>query len=475
MPSTAQSFDEGSKPLRLFPETKTSNRFELGDPLRIAQVELKSKSTQMFLESETGAEGNQIPCALPTGAKGTTVATRGDMKLVIFDAITWKAGCKKNVGIGFLPMGWIISDGLKSVKNLKREEYGDVCKAYSYLETAVQTPPEPFIFEDPPICATDTLIDISRKVKLASYAENVDPCLRENGPDRGGPLCSFRAIYQQATNCGRSKSQPIRCSKQECEKRLGRLACQNSPWKDKSLQERFKTLMSSAHYHGKKYGIEPRAIPCIAAVETGYLEPMAKNLMSCDDPVEHSYHGLGMITKTTLEHYLSPYIQNTVTGRDNQKRVVGPFRTTIPEFNKPSYYACPEKMHDALGASPELQIELMAYTLANKLSAAGGQASDPGSEYASYVHYNANGSIDQENGKPHSNNYADAVSACVKCLRSRIPDLANEGAKNKQNATHCLSATTRKNEGHPFALTTDAQIEKLFNGSMKRYCGEGGT
>ena len=72
-------------------------------------------------------------------------------------------------------------------------------------------------------------------------------------------------------------------------------------------------------------------------------------------------------------------------------------------------------------------------------------------------------------------NYADAVMACVKCLRARLPDLTGESALPAGDPVHCLSATTHSASGHRFWLKPGQRIESVFNGSIKRYCGEGGA
>ena len=452
---------------------------EIGDPLAVAQVVQKSGKVRLFLDSEVPEGGSRIPCSIPANTRGTVVARRGDLRLVVYNSEAWAAACGKSAGVGKQHMAWVRESDIRSVQDLNREGYGDVCSAYTYLEGNASPPPTPEtprIIIDEVMCRPEPLASLFGVTQKKWIDLNKDPCLREGGPPRSGPLCSFAALYAEATTCGKAKSgAKVPCGKAECERRLGRLACQNSPWKGKSLNDRFNAMMALSHYYGTRHGIEPRALPCIAGVETGYLEPMAKNLMSCSNPQNHSYHGLGMITLTTLEHYLSPYIGNTVTGLDKVQRQTGPFRTVIPEFNKPSFYACPQKMHDALGSSPELQIELMAYTVANKLSAVGGRASDPKSEYNAYMNYNGHLAVDPQNGQPHAKNYADAVMACVKCLRARLPDLTGESALPAGDPVHCLSATTHSASGHRFWLKPGQRIESVFNGSIKRYCGEGGA
>jgi hypothetical protein len=463
-PAKSQEAGSGEVPALTEPSVSTT----ISDPLSIEQVQVTTGGAKLY-GTMSPSPGTAIGCTIQKGAKGTVVAKRGPFQLVAFNQQNWDNSCGKSRGIEGQRLAWVDASALRQVKDLKLEAYGDICSAYTYLEESLEQPAaaqaegrtEPC--KDGNCPQKNPLVAIADQFKEIESFHFGNRCFIEKDAPRESAACSFETMLQEANDCGKDKKgNRIRCGRRECEKRLGRMACQNSPWREKSLQQRFNLIVSMARSYAPKYGVDFRAVPCIATVETGFLEPMAKTLLACGNPNQNRYHGLGMITRSTLDSYISPYKKFVMPGPKGTKIQIGPFRSSIPELTKPSYYACPGKLHDALGSSPELQVELMAYTLAEKLAIAGG------SEYNAYKYYNAHAAIDHENGQPHMNNYAQAAQACVACLRVRMPD----GKPEKDNPLHCLSAASRGRRDHPFWLKTDDHIERVFGGSMKRYCGE---
>ena len=452
-------------------------KMELADPTGLEQVFIE-KGASPLLSGITPENATTVGCQLNRDAKGSVVARQGSKSLVVFNQTDWKNNCKKQSGLNNLPLVWVDNDKLKATKSLALEEFGDRCAAYEFLER--QAP-----FDEPgvegrglpcsgPNCKTTPMVDAAKQfIEMSAYHFG-NRCFIETDRDKQGPECSFTAMLKVAQECKNSKDKAVRCSQAECERRLGSQMCLNSPWKDKPVDERFQLIMKYAKDYAPAYGVEPRAIPCIATVETGYLEPQAKTLLACGNTRMNRYHGLGMITQQTLEHYVNPFTKFQVTVDVNGKKVskeIKAFHSSNPLLVRPSFYACPEKLHDALGSSPDLQVELMAYTLAEKKSAT------RGNEYQSYVNYNGLKTADEENGRPHMNNYADAIQACVRCLRQRLPDKPQLSKNGKPipalDPVECLSIATRGGqENHPFYLRPGHRIYDVFDGHKKRYCGE---
>ncbi|MGE0763575.1 MAG: hypothetical protein AB7N80_09890 [Bdellovibrionales bacterium] len=451
------------------------NRPALADPLGKQQVVLKDASTEMWVGADPD-DAATSDCKLKKGARGSVVASKGDKKLVVFNAKDWGQSCGQKKGLQDLPLVWVADESLKSVQSLSLDEYGDTCAAYEYLEQRwpdeISTPEGQVLACTGADCQTSAIAEAAKQMIDMGSFHSGNRCLIETTRDKQSADCSFATMLKQAQECTDANGKARRCTQNECEKSLRTQACQSSPWKNKGLDERFQLIMQYAKTYAAKYGVEPRAIPCIATVETGYLEPQAKTLLACGDADRNRYHGLGMITLQTLEHYVSPFIKRKLQVKENGKfvtKMLTPFRSANPLLQKPSLYACPRKLHDLLGSSPELQVELMAYTLAEKGAAVGGNS------YQAYVNYNGHSPPDPENGRPHMNNYADAVQACVSCLRKRLPDENAKPTKKTAkpaNPVECLSTATRGGTKHHFFLQPGDRIYKVFAGHYKQSCTE---
>lgn len=452
---------------------KAEVRFKFASAVEREQIRLKENAGITSIGLEPG-QGSDAVCTLNKGARGSIVARQKNQSLVVFDEGDWRKNCKGK-GLGGQFMGWVPNTATNPEARISTEglsNYGDRCAAYEFLENQIQeTKPEAEAKECKENCGQRApLLDLAAQMlNLGTYHEG-NRCLIENRTSEDADVsCSFDAMMKEVKTCeGISSAEDKQRCVGRCVNKLNNMACSMSPWKTKSVEERFQLIMKLGEAPARLYGVDARMMPCVAIVETGYLEPMAKTGMACINPRMNRYHGLGMITQQTLENYLNPSrqikVRRKALGSGKLEDVtLGPFRSVNPLVQKESYYACPTKLHDLLGSSPDLQLELMAYTLAEKLQATGG------SEYRAYMNYNGLASADAENGKPHMENYADAVNSCVSCLRQRYPK------KGVSASVECLAAGMRSGgeATHPFQMAPGKSIFGAVTGFQKRYCGEG--
>lgn len=219
----------------------------------------------------------------------------------------------------------------------------------------------------------------------------------------------FNAILARARASGRGKP---------CIREMKSIACNESPWRGLDLKQRFNRLLSLGKVHADKYGIDVKAMPCVAAAETLTLEPLIKVYGACYNN-RSSAQGLGQMTRSTLKAYV-------LKGGAG----LAPFKSTIPPFNAPPYSnrtkASAEKLFDAMATSVELQLEIMAYTLREKRRKS--------SDYKMFYRYHGVSSA-----------YAAANNKCMMCLKGR---LTKDGRSvGRADPVECLSHVARGNRG----------------------------
>lgn len=219
----------------------------------------------------------------------------------------------------------------------------------------------------------------------------------------------FNAILARARGRGRGKP---------CLREMKSIACNESPWKGLNLNQRFNRLISLGKVHAEKYGLDVRAMPCVATAETLTLEPLIKVYGACYNN-RSSAQGLGQMTRSTLKSYV-------LRGGAG----LAPFKSTIPPFNAPPYssrtVASAEKLFDAMATSVDLQMEIMAYTLREKKRKS--------SDYKMFYRYHGVSSA-----------YAAANNKCMMCLKGR---LTKDGQSvGKGDPVECLSHVARGNRG----------------------------
>jgi hypothetical protein len=233
-------------------------------------------------------------------------------------------------------------------------------------------------------------------------------CFSQNGNSLR-KQSGFNAILARVRARGRGKP---------CIREMKNIACNESPWKDLDLTQRFNRLISLGKVHAEKYGLDVRAMPCIAAAETLTLEPLIKVYGACYND-RSTAQGLGQMTRSTLKSYV-------LKGGAGLR----PFKSTIPPFNAPPYSnriaASAEKLFDAMATSVDLQLEIMAYTLQEKKRRS--------SDYKMFFRYHGVSSA-----------YAAANNKCMMCLKTRMNKDGQSAGKG--DPVECLSHVARGNRG----------------------------
>lgn len=167
-------------------------------------------------------------------------------------------------------------------------------------------------------------------------------------------------------------------------------SCRHSMWRDLDLEQRFARILVLGRPFAEANGLDVRALPCIAAIETGFLEPLTVSELNCT--AETSDQGLPQIIRPTFRWLVGG---------------LG-FRSTVVDYgDDPAARA--DALFPEIAQSVRHQLELMAAVLAySGLNAAR-------TNYLNaFINYN---------GSSRSINYGHRVQACFDCLRDRIdPD-----------------------------------------------------
>ena len=172
----------------------------------------------------------------------------------------------------------------------------------------------------------------------------------------------------------------------DCVEGLRRHYCTHSPWRDLDLDQRFARLLHLGRGFAQEAGVDVRAMACIAAIETRYLEPLTISELACQR--ETSDRGLPQIIRPTFDllvHRLG-------------------FRSRVADYGEAAATEDWDRIYSALGRSVRHQLELMAQVL--RIS--GG---DGGALLDAFIAYN---------GSSRSIAYGYAVDACFRCLQDRV-------------------------------------------------------
>lgn len=208
------------------------------------------------------------------------------------------------------------------------------------------------------------------KLSITGIGSNLS-CFKQNG-EINLEKCGFSALLKQAN------------TKTDYQK----IICDNSPWKYLNLSQRAQAILTLSEPHAERYHVDAETMLCIAGRETTTLEPLTvadtywqrRNKDPLNKP---PYRGLGQIMKTTFNaSFYNPnfadkefdcvprtnHTQCRLRIKENGRRAKIAFRSQIYPFNLPPYTTMEgrEMMFDALAVSPNLQLELMAYTLSHK-------------------------------------------------------------------------------------------------------------
>lgn len=164
--------------------------------------------------------------------------------------------------------------------------------------------------------------------------------------------CGFAALLKQA----------------KTQEEYENLKCQKSPWKDLNFSQRAQKILEFSAPHAERYHVDPETMLCISARETTTLEPLkVDNIFwrrrNKDPSIRPPYRGLGQITKDMFDAAL----QRPLLIKTNGRRVESRFISSISPFNLTPYTTDEgqDLLFDVLAVSPNLQLELMAYTLSH--------------------------------------------------------------------------------------------------------------
>lgn len=202
-----------------------------------------------------------------------------------------------------------------------------------------------------------------------------------------------------------------------CLVRLRRHYCEKSMWKDLSIEQRFSRILTLGKPFAEKYGVDVRALPCIAARETVVLEPLTVSEVNCGG--YSSDQGLGQIIWPTYEYYST---------RMNYRSEVAPADLPLGADDR----GLLRQRFNQLGNNAEKQIELIAYTLSEKKQ---------GGDYqTAFVNYN---------GSDHRLSYGALVNSCFVCMKERVNP---ETLQVRGEPTRCLNAAAGGDVQRAFRL-----------------------
>lgn len=321
-------------------------------------IKMRSSGVRARLTTDFRGRDNLACKRLKRNMRGTVVARKDGGILIAFNPEDWKKACGDADGVLGQPMAWVYEPGnfVRRDNSETATSYGVTGEAVAAMQDAqVEATSDAGQFADDGLseaecntCGAPPDFSGAKDISAALTHGDLDRrCFRSDGTAdvaTGG----FKAILARARSRGWNKA---------CVNELKRIACEESPWKDLGLKDRFNRIMALGKKHAQKYGVDARAMPCIAGAETLSLEPLIKVFHSCYKGIHNNYtaQGMGQMTRTTFR----AYFKRGGAG-------LGPFRSSIPPFNQPPYNQDADKLFDAMGTSVELQLEIMAYTLREK-------------------------------------------------------------------------------------------------------------
>lgn len=194
--------------------------------------------------------------------------------------------------------------------------------------------------------------------------------------------------------------------------------CRYSMWRDLDLEARLARILVLGRDFAEEYNLDVRIFPCIAAIETRYLEPLTVSERNCQGQISTSDQGLPQIIRPTFDFLY---------------RDLG-FRSRVVDYGTGDGAGESDGDGDGddadldatfanIGQSVRHQLELMAAVLANS------GLNERRSNYQNaLVNYN---------GSAHSLIYGQRVYACFTCLKERI-DMTN--LEMRGDPLRCLGA-----------------------------------
>ncbi len=164
--------------------------------------------------------------------------------------------------------------------------------------------------------------------------------------------------------------------------------CTNSMWQDLDLEQRMQRILVLGREFAEEVDVDVRALPCIAAIETRYLEPLTVSEFNC--------------TGYTSDQGLPQIIRPTFDGLRERRG----FRSSVVPYGESDDPAHWDRVFAQIAQSVRHQLELMAQVLRES----GGRGTESGYLNA-FINYN---------GSSRSITYGFAVSSCLACMRERV-------------------------------------------------------
>ena len=174
---------------------------------------------------------------------------------------------------------------------------------------------------------------------------------------------------------------------EQCLAALGAHYCRHSPWTALDLDQRFARLLVLGQPFAEAAGIDARALPCIAAIETRTLEPLAVSEYNC-------------LSGWTSDQGLPQIIRPTF---DALRERAG-FTSTVVDDDDGADGA---RLFAEIARSVRHQLELMVAVLVES----GAPGPDGGRGLDAFIRYN---------GSFRSIAYGQAVDTCLACMRDRV-------------------------------------------------------
>ena len=220
---------------------------------------------------------------------------------------------------------------------------------------------------------------------LAARPITTDPALLDPGDDTcDGAVCDFDLIRSIAALHREAGTE-------RCLTALNAHYCRHSPWTALDLDDRFARLLVLGQPFAAAAGIDARALPCIAAIETRTLEPLAVSEFNC-------------LSGWTSDQGLPQIIRPTFDGLRSRAG----FSSTVVDYGPADADDTDgDRLFAGIARSVRHQLELMVAVLVES----GAPGPDGGSGFDAFVRYN---------GSFRSIAYGQAVDRCLACLRARV-------------------------------------------------------
>lgn len=208
----------------------------------------------------------------------------------------------------------------------------------------------------------------------------------------------------------------------KCHDRMTAYFCRVSPWRDLTLKERYERIRDIVAALETPAVIYKEALPCIAAAETLFLEPLT---LSCQ-------------TSTVKAVGLAQLDQSTFVGLFESKEIgdyawMAPYSCMGSPYYQPDLKVIFDKIYPR---DPVMQLGTMSLDLAEKARGFRGRATrDKTLEVVRLSHDNSN----DPDRRLKAYRYAAQVMSCVDCLRTE---------RGRADPIHCIDKASPEDLSH---------------------------